>query len=191
MKHRVFVALPVPSPLKKEIFKWQREHSDMPVRFLKNGTLHITIVPPWYTDNIMAIRKLLGSMEKPKTVSLTFTKIAFGPTEKNPRLIWATGLKSRRLQEAQRKFEYVLSLTPEKRPLLPHITIARLASTKRLRESRRAHFNHLKNPSSFQKSKIHWKCTIKTFCLMESHLMRTGAEYHILHTYLFSTHTRG
>ena len=169
MKHRVFVALPVPTPLKKEIVQWQREHADMPVRFMKNSTLHITVVPPWYTDNLRALKQTLHAMEKPKKVTLTFSEIAFGPTQKNPRLIWITGLKSRHLQETQSKFEHVFGVTPEKRLLIPHITIVR--------------FNHVKNPNFFQKSKIYWKCTIKTFCLMESHLMRSGAQYRTIQTY--------
>ncbi|MCJ7826007.1 RNA 2',3'-cyclic phosphodiesterase [Patescibacteria group bacterium] len=169
MKHRVFIALPIPSSIKKEIAQWKREHSDMPVRFIKKGNLHITIVPPWYTDNLRALKQTLHAMEKPKNLTLTFSEIAFGPTQKNPRLIWVTGLKNLRLQKAKQTFEHSLGVTPEKRLLIPHITIAR--------------FNHLKNPSAFQKSKIHWKCTMKTFCLMESHLLRTGAQYRTIQTY--------
>jgi len=172
MKHRVFVALPVPSPIKKEILKWQHDHSAMPVRFLKNNTLHITIVPPWYTDNLVRVRQTLGAMEKPKNLTLTFSEIAFGPTQKNPRLIWVTGLKNLRLQKAKQILEHALGVSPEKRLLIPHITIARLLLQT--------------NPFSFQKSKIHWKCTIKIFCLMESRLMRTGAQYRIIQTYRLS-----
>ena len=170
----------------------------MPVRFLKNGTLHITIVPPWYTDNLIALKQTLHTMEKPKKVTLTFSEIDFGPKRRNPRLIWITGLKSKLLQEAQKKFERVLGVTPEKRPLLPHITIARLL-LRQTQDSARPSTGRYparqarpgKKQSTFQKSKIHWKCTIKTFCLMESRLKRTGAVYRVLHTYLFSTHTRG
>jgi 2'-5' RNA ligase len=169
MKHRVFVALPVPTPLKKEIVYWQRDHSDMPVRFMKNGNLHITVVPPWYTDDLKAVRQTLRAMEKPKKVTLTFSEMSVGPTQKNPRLIWIAGLKNLRLQKAKQTLERALGVTPEKRLLIPHITIARL--------------NHLKNPNAFQKSKIHWKATIKTFCLMESRLMRSGAQYRIIQTY--------
>lgn len=167
---RIFIALPISEELKKWVSDWQNRHSDLPVRWIKEKNLHITIVPPWYTDNLNLVARQLEKIKnKFGQIELHFDKICIGPTSKNPRMIWLEGETPEILPKLKTHLEAVLGLKPEKRDFLLHLTIARF------------------NPRDFHKfpldpinEKISWDEKISSLVLMGSRLLPQGAEYEII-----------
>jgi 2'-5' RNA ligase len=170
MKHRIFIALPVSFEAKRKILQWQKCHKNIPVRWIKSRNLHITLISPWYTKDIEAVHKKLKAITHGPPLSLRFFQITVGPNNHSLRLIWIEGKRNKQHVILKRQLESILDLQPEKRAFLPHITIGRLRKGEKI---------------SFEKipEKISWRLEIKSFCLMESHLLRAGAEYRMLRTY--------
>ena len=144
----------------------------MPVRWLAGKNLHITLIPPWYSDNVEAVIKKLKKIKCPP-FDINFSKVAYGPDPKRPRLIWAEGIASEEvacLKDGLEKMFPEYKSTYKK--WLVHMTIAR--------------FRQEEFPSfSIKKidEKVSWQDRIESFVLMESHLSREGADYEILETF--------
>lgn len=170
MKHRIFVALPVSSEIKKNILLWQKSHSDLPFRWISPHNLHITLIPPWYTEDIPSVHKQLKKIVKQHLIHLCFHTIAVGPNNHSPRLIWIEGKGNNQLNVLRHQAELILDQQPGKRTFIPHITIGRL---KKGKEGSCKKFSE----------KISWCMDVKTYCLIESHLKRDGAQYRIIQTY--------
>lgn len=173
MKRRVFVAIPIPEKIKKEVGQWQRAHGALPVRWLKPENLHITIVPPWYVDEdqLYTVTKTWQTVKDLAPFPIKFTQVLFGPPGQPPRLVWAEGetpkefvkLKER-LEEALLENEKTGFFKKEKRPAKLHLTLARF------------------RPGSIKKlphlgGAVDWRFDVDSVNLMESILKRTGAEY--------------
>lgn len=171
-KKRIFIAIPISEDVQKEILKWTKRYKKLPVRWLAGKNLHITLIPPWYTDNVETVIKKLKKVECPP-FDIEFSKVSYGPDPKRPRLIWAEGTASESVVCLKDKLEKML---PEYKSTykewLMHMTIARF------------------DPDTFSSfpvkkidEKVIWQDNIKTFVLMESHLSREGADYEILETF--------
>ncbi|MCH7883536.1 RNA 2',3'-cyclic phosphodiesterase [Patescibacteria group bacterium] len=176
-KRRIFVALPIPGKIKKEIALWQEKHSHILVRWIKSENLHITVVPPWYvTDEefqstVQTIKESVGAAE---SFSVRFDKVLFGPSGQSVRLIWAEGETPKEFIELKGRLEDALSdfVRKEKRPAKLHLTIARFKP---------GTLEHLPPLNG----EIRWEFEIKSIDLMESILKRTGAEYSVLESFIF------
>lgn len=165
---RIFIAAPLSENLRNEIKIWRKKYERLPVRWLEDKNLHITIIPPWYekdTENIKNICKQV----KGKAFDAVFEEIEFGPDLRRPRLIWAEGETPPEIISLKLELEEKLHKQPEKRPFRLHLTLARFRpetfssfSIKRLKE------------------KIYWRDKISSFNLLEAHLSREGADYAIL-----------
>lgn len=104
MSHRIFIALQISANLQNKIANWSQKYSKLPVRWLAGKNLHITIIPPWYENNIDHVLEVLKnfngsisarSKNHPDKFQLAFRSIAYGPSPSAPRLIWASGLTNR------------------------------------------------------------------------------------------------
>ncbi len=139
------------------------------IRRLAGKNLHITLIPPWYTDNIDAVVKKLNKVSCPP-FDIEFHKVAYGPDPKRPRLIWAEGTASEGAVCLKDRLE---KMFPEYKSTykewLVHMTIARFKPEE---------FSSF--PIKKLDEKVLWKDKIKTFILMESHLSREGADYEVL-----------
>ncbi|MEK6901772.1 MAG: RNA 2',3'-cyclic phosphodiesterase [Nanoarchaeota archaeon] len=167
MKRRIFVAVGISEKLQSQISAWQKNWQQLKVRWVKKENLHITLIQPWYTNNISEIEgnlKLSKNLVEP--FSLTFQQITFGPSANRPGLIWAEGEKSLGLELLKNKLEKILQQKGEKRDYTLHMTLARF------------------NPKDFSNfpirtlnEKVNWEEKIDRFFLMESHLKKSGATY--------------
>jgi len=179
LKRRIFVAILISPKLQKEIITWENQWQSasrkMPVRWLAEKNLHLTLIPPWYEDDIDQITKILKTFSG-KTVpyEIKFDKVTFGPDPSIPRLIWAEGKTPPEIINLKSQLEKILLKQPEKRPFLLHLTLARfrpemfsIFPIKKLDES------------------VSWNDNINSFALMESHLSPKGAEYSILEKFRF------
>jgi len=75
---RVFIGIKASKILQKRVARWQREHRDLPVRWIKNRNLHLTLVPPWYEDDpVKAVSKLKTVRYKKGTITFDRVGINF------------------------------------------------------------------------------------------------------------------
>jgi len=170
---RVFIALPISGALKNTIKQWRKTYKDLPVRWLEDKNLHITLVPPWEENDLPRIEAALRkhpSQIGPQT--LEFTETSFGPDSKGPRLIWATGQAPYELSQLRSSIEKILKRPITKKPLLQHLTLARF----------RPH-DFPSFPNIDLSKHIHWTDVVDSFALMESKLLPEGAEYTIIQSF--------
>lgn len=160
MRKRLFIGCLVSKKLQNEIYSW-RKKQNLPVRWIAEKNLHLTIIPPFYDDEKKIIDLIKNFSLTSKHFFLKFNKIVSGPTRKTPRLIWLEGDKNSFLEILKKELEDNLPIKPEKRELLPHITIARFPKNVKLRISENFQFME----------------HIESLSLLESKLSRKGAEY--------------
>jgi len=173
-KKRIFIAIPISHRLQEEILRWEKKYKKLPVRWLLGKNIHITLIPPWYEDNIEAIiEKLKGIKGKP--FNLEFNRVSYGPNLKQPRLIWAEGKAPKKIIYLKNELEKIF---PEHKSdynnWLMHITIARFEPEM---------FSYF--PIKTLNEKVLWRDNINSFVLMESHLSRSGADYEVLEEFKF------
>jgi 2'-5' RNA ligase len=165
MKRRVFIAVKASQKLQERIVQWQREHN-LPVRWISAENLHVTLVPPWYEEDIEAVKKSLQRLQKHRRFTVHFSTISFGPP-KRPRLVWLTG-ESTDILKLQEHVESTLGAHHE-RQFRMHITIARF---------RAEDFRSF--PTKRINDQMDWMEEIVSVVLMESKLSLSGAEYEVL-----------
>lgn len=173
MKRRVFIAIPIENEISRQINLFRKKYlNNSNSRWIKKENLHITLIPPWYVEEIELTRliKLIKLIKgKTKSFNVHFNKVTFGPDPKRPRLIWASGETPLVLIHLKKLLENLLEKEPEKRKFKLHLTIARF------------------NQKDFEKFKnkdlnveINWRSKVENIALFESKLKRSGAEYSVL-----------
>jgi 2'-5' RNA ligase len=191
MRHRIFLAINLPEKIKQELSKHQNKIERMftfeqkPIRWVKKGNLHITMVFLGYVseEDIPEILKTTEqTVKQNNSFSINLNKICYGPPKKIlPRMVWALGEKSEELGKLQTELENSLLSFPkglkrsEGRPHTPHITLGRIQKWKfkRIEPEERPEIEE-DISLSFQVNSIE---------IMESQLKRTGAEYSILQSF--------
>jgi 2'-5' RNA ligase len=171
MKSRVFVALIASPELRKNVAGWQARQS-LKVRWLKQGDLHITLVPPFYVDEkgLAETKEKCRSLEGgAKPFGLRFSGVSFGPDEREPRLIWASGETPAELVELEERLAEKFALGQDRRKFLLHLTIARFKP-----EAFRAF------PVKELNAAVDWPMTVGKFSLVGSKLTPAGAVYTVL-----------
>ncbi len=134
---RLFVALPIPDPVKQQALRWQEElrdaTADASIRWATADQFHLTLkflgeVVPARLEALLAAARAACQGVKP--FDLHAGRAGFFPNDRNPRVLWA-GLhcESGALQGLQAALESRLAEFAEKqenRPFSPHLTLARL-----------------------------------------------------------------
>ncbi|MDO8504842.1 MAG: RNA 2',3'-cyclic phosphodiesterase [Candidatus Liptonbacteria bacterium] len=168
---RVFVAIPIPEELQKEIFAWEKNYKNLPVRWGSGQSLHITLVPPWYAEDAnCAVGELSDIQSAVKPFEIRFDRVSFGTRPDAPRLIWAWGKEAgEEILKLKSVAEAVFGQRPEKRPYNPHLTLARFKDD-----------DFKSFPIKHLEEKIDWKMKADSVALYESRLHHSGAEYEIL-----------
>lgn len=180
--HRLFVAIPISEDLQNQAFNFRKNYKNLHVRWLSGKNLHITLVPPWYTQDIASVKEKLESLKgKISPFNVKFENISFGPNQSSPRLIWASGKTPPQIIELKTLSEKALgeknlgekafNRQPENRPFILHLTLARF---------RPEDFKNF--PIKSLDERIDWVENINSIVLMESHLSQQGADYEILQT---------
>ena len=165
MKRRVYVAITIPEELQAKVLAWQGKHK-LPVRWIKGKNLHITLVPPWYCENIEEVKEQLQRLEKHRPFEIAINTLTYGPSYSRPRVIWATGPSVKEILDLQEHVESALGAHHE-RSFRLHVTLAR--------------FNPEKfRPTQKINEQVDWRFTVNSIVLMESHLSQQGADYEVL-----------
>lgn len=170
---RLFVALTVPSGVAASITDWRHCFSALPVRWLPEGHLHVTIIPPWdEVDELPVIESLREAEGSIGSVSLRFDRVRLAPNPRDPRLIWADAVPPPTLLQLKQHLERSLDMDPDRRPFRMHLTLARFTP------DQFAAF-----PDRNLSETISWSGTFNTFALVRSDFFPSGIEYTILSTH--------
>ncbi len=176
MSRRIFLAVLASGELARSADEFSRKYSRLPVRWLKSHNLHFTLVPPWYAEDVNTAITLLGRLDRlpaqtglPDPFDIFLNRVSFGPSPREPRLIWAEGQAPKPMADLKSALERCLGQRPESRPVRLHLTLARF------------------RPENFQgfpvkqiDEQVSWRMTVDSFALLESHLSQSGAEYELL-----------
>jgi len=165
MKRRVFVGLPISGKLRQEISCWESGFDTLAVRWLLPKNLHLTIIPPWYEENLENILERIKSV-KAKPFEINLVRVSYGPNKHQPRLVWAQGPVPGGLLRLKDALENALQKDSLIKDYLLHLTLARFPAKR---------FSEFKIKTL--EEKVSWKEKIDSFVLYESHLQRGGANY--------------
>jgi 2'-5' RNA ligase len=186
---RLFVALEIPAAVRdnlaafvKDMRGLSEQLADKRVRWVRPENLHVTLkfigeVAPQKLDGILAS---LAGVHSDAPLDLSFRGLGFFPNESRPAVLW-TGLDaSANLSTLAGDIERALEtqrIAREKRPFVPHLTLARFAQPV-LQEKMRAAIqkNIEREFGSFETREFH---------LIESKLKPRGAEYVTLQSFGF------
>ncbi len=196
-KKRIFVAINLPKEVKNKLLELQKEIKNefenltdidfqRIIRFVPPENLHLTLLFLGYLsfEQIEALKRILKEIApKQNSFKIVLKSLSYAPPDqKIPRMIWVKISQSQELlllQENLQKsvrdaFEFRF-FKPEKRPFLPHLTLARLKlfGLKKLDEL----------PAIEKNLNFDFQAT--SFEIMESNLKRTGAQYSIIESFKF------
>ena len=174
---RVFIAINLPKKMKKGLASFQEEWLDLPVKWIKEDNLHLTLafignLSDQETGSVcQGLKKIEGNFS-PFSVSLT--RISYGPEGKDvPRLIWAEGEESEKLSSLKKEVDIILKnsigFIPEQRKFLPHVTLGRVKKWqwKKIDPEDRPEV----------KRDVSYTFEVESIEIMESKLKPSGAEY--------------
>lgn len=180
MVKRIFLAVNLPKEAKSELLGYQNKWPELPAHWSGPENLHVTLVFLGNTseeeiEEIKRIVRKTASRHSPFSFSLS--KVVYGPSEKQARMVWATG-ESKKLLSLQKDLNDALarsldlSFTPEKRPFSLHLTLARFREWEfqKIEPEERPEVNE----------EISLEVPVSSFQIMESKLKRTGAEYSVI-----------
>lgn len=192
MKHRIFIAINLPKEIKDKIILWQKAHQDLPMRWTRPESLHITLVFFGYVDedHLTRLRQITReTLSQFEPTEIEFERISYGPNydvkpsdlsvlrHRPPRLIWLIGIYNERVEQMQQKLTSSLLRVAspdfyqrDRRHFKPHITLGR---TDPRRWQKAGHLPWIDEKMSL-------KFTVKSIEIMESKLLRTGAQYQVV-----------
>lgn len=174
MVHRIFIAINLPEEIKKELLGFQEKWLELPTHWAEPENLHITLV--FYgnasdkeLEEIKNKTKEIGSKHKPFTLKLS--RIMYGPSKSQARMIWAAGDTTKELSALQNNLATALNRL-EKREFSLHLTLARFKEWefRRMSPEERPEINE----------DIALTIPVNSIEIMESKLKRGGAEYTIV-----------
>ncbi|BCX14896.1 MAG: RNA 2',3'-cyclic phosphodiesterase [Patescibacteria group bacterium] len=176
MKKRIFVGIKISEKMLVFIKSWIKKNPwlyEQDFRLIKPENLHLTIIPPWYEENvdnvILKVEDRLKNSEL-KPFKITFDNISTGPNTKNSRLIWIKGRPNPDILRIKSFLEKSLGFSSVSKKFVPHITIARFREIKDIKE--------LYNRVSIEEN-------ICSFSIFESRLSSKGSSYKLIKDFEF------
>jgi 2'-5' RNA ligase len=168
---RLFIALLPSEETRHHIAKFRHDYQDLHVGWLPDDKLHITVIPPWQTDDVDSVIHQLRKVKLPTSVfDLELTRTGYGPDLDDMRLVWATGDTPAELHELRRTIEIVMEGTvPHRDNFLTHMTLGKFEPDD---------FNIETWPKL--PGDISWVNPITSFALMQSHKQDNGNHYYTI-----------
>lgn len=182
-RHRIFIAINLPGDIKKELSLYQKKWHNLPAKWMSEDNLHITLVFLGDLTDIELGEVCVVIKEVAKnhnSFDINLNKIRYGPDGKvPPRMIWASGDKSKQLSSLKKDLENRLSesirFKPEVRTFSPHITLAMINAFewRAIEPEERPEVNE----------NIDLSFSVESIDVMESVLKRTGPKYSIIESH--------
>lgn len=174
MLHRIFLAINLPSKVEKELTKYQEKWQELPCHWTKRNNLHITLAflgnaSDAELEDVQEIARNIAAKHAPFTLSLS--RIAYGPTEEQPKMVWAVGETSKELLSLQKDLTKALDYR-EENPFSLHVTLGRLNAWefKKIEPEERLHIQE----------EISLDIPISSFQIIESKFKQRNIEYSII-----------
>lgn len=124
---RVFVGIKVTDEITRACVKLQSGIADLPARFIPPKDIHLTLLPPWETDDRFFVEeKLRQTIRHAKRFALKFERFAYGPDDARPRLAWLVCASSAELIALKKELCEAFE-AKDRVPFTPHATIARFS----------------------------------------------------------------
>jgi 2'-5' RNA ligase len=122
----MFVGIKVAPDIAEELARLVKPLEGLPVRLIPPADIHLTLVPPWNeTDVSGAAERLRTAACGLPAFTLTFARLAYGPTRRRPRLLWAECVATAEVTNMHALLLAAFGKEDE-RPFRPHVTLARL-----------------------------------------------------------------
>lgn len=171
MHHRIFIAVNLPKTVKEKLLAYQEKWPELPSRWTKTANLHLTLV--FYgnaSDNELEEikQKTREIVKKHKPFSLKLSKIVYGPSASQARMVWTIGETTKELVALQEELAVSLERIEERKFSL-HITLARFLEW----EFRKIPLEE--RPEIDEE--INLEIRVDSIEVMDSKIRRGGAEY--------------
>lgn len=123
---RVFVGIKLDPEIARQLAELARPLERFPARLVPPADLHLTLVPPWNeTEIAVAIDKLRRAVRDLGPLPLALERVCYGPNPRQPRMLWVECAADPELARAKQLLLDAFGQS-ERRPFLPHITLARI-----------------------------------------------------------------
>ncbi|MDD5760602.1 MAG: RNA 2',3'-cyclic phosphodiesterase [Candidatus Pacebacteria bacterium] len=184
MRHRIFIASPLPDNVKKVLLDYQQEKLSNPCfRKVPQEALHLTLIFIGYvsdSDLLKIIEVSKNSINSSSPAKVQLNRIGGGPNPHSPRLIWAEGKASNELNKLHKTLEQGLinqgiNFKTENRLFKPHITLARIKQDN----------NFTLPPLGEIEIKINESFIINQISIIRSKLMPHGPKYTTIKSFDF------
>lgn len=134
MKRKIFISINIPERIKKRLIKTAEKWKDLPVKWVREENLHVTLFFLGYIDDqtmtktCQLVRETVSGED---IFDLEFDRIELAPDQKDPKMIWLSGNPSEELLALYEKIEKKLGIfTASKKSFRPHITLGRIRKRK-------------------------------------------------------------
>ncbi len=136
-KHRIFIAINLPSEVKQFLAKYETKFPELPAKWTPEDNLHITLVFLGDLTDVelgevcVIVKEIAG---RHNTLDVDLNTVGYGPDSKiPPKFLWASGEKSNQLSALKKDLEEALlekivNFDPDKRGFTPHVTMARIST---------------------------------------------------------------
>ncbi len=178
-KRRIFIAINLPSDLKRRFLALREKWPNLPVRWTVENNLHLTLVFIGYVsdDELAEICRIINEVvQNHPAFEIQFKRVIYGPPGQTARMIWVEGERSEAAAQLKNDLEDALLASSrsgfrhkENRQFSPHLTLARMKEEWR-------DFS----PKPEIDLEFNEVFPVETIEVMESELKRGGAEYTIL-----------
>ncbi|HPN54470.1 MAG TPA: RNA 2',3'-cyclic phosphodiesterase [Candidatus Moranbacteria bacterium] len=133
-KKKIFIEIAVPQQIKKRIMQKIAPWADLPIKWVKEESLHITVSFVGYVDESVVpdiCFKVKETVAKIESFEITFDRIGLAPDAENPKSIALIGKPLKELGELNEKIEEALDMYPQKhKQFSPHVTLGRIKKLK-------------------------------------------------------------
>jgi 2'-5' RNA ligase len=134
MKRKIFISINLPNRVKKRLLAATEKWQGLPVKWVKEGNLHVTLFFLGYIENEIVVeicQKLQKTISNEEIFDLPFDQIELAPAKEDPKMIWLSGKPSNELLALHQKIEKVLGIfASAKKSFRPHITLGRIRKSK-------------------------------------------------------------
>lgn len=135
-RHRIFIAINLPQDIKKMLAKYQEKWPQLPAKWVPENNLHITTVFLGDLTDIELGEVCMTAKEvvvRHAAIDVNLKTIGYGPEGKvPPRMLWASGEKSKELSLLKKELEEALlgkvRFVLENKAFALHITLAKISA---------------------------------------------------------------
>lgn len=133
-KKKIFIEIPVPRQVRKKIMQSTAKWADLPVKWMKEDHLHITVSFIGYVDESVLpeiCQKVSDAATQVESFDIEFDRIELGPSREDAHMVWLTGQPSEQLRRLNEAVERSLgTFSHSHKQFRPHLTLGRLRKVK-------------------------------------------------------------